>query len=680
MLRCWISAAHRRTPALTCAAAASRVIPLVSLSRTYITGSMASESVPARKEGEEDASASASASAQMNGAAPSSPTSSEPGAKKVKHEHVPANSKTASAAAASSSSNITAAAAAYAKAQASRLKAKRRTYTASVEKKGVPDPITHDILELLGSARVRALEDAGLEWEDRFKEGEEVAEVRIERLSAHGDGLGVVRREAREEGGHEDTWVMAVPRALPGETVRVKVTENDRMFTRATIVDHVGHARSPQRRDDLVRCKYFMNCSGCQYQMLDYDEQLRIKQGVVEKAFKLYSGLAPERIPAVLPTMPSPAQYEYRTKLTPHFELPPIVRQIMKPKRRRGGGGLSEGAKAKIQAQAAGLDLSPEDLAKVDEQLRIGFHRAGKGSVIDIEECTIATATLNKAMAMERKRVKDSIFSYQNGATLLLRDSLLNFSPELPDLAPADGLAGSEVELADGSTCITVTNHKKVVLERVNETKFESPAGTFFQNNRSILPDLIGYVRDEVNQHWVSRSELSVDEGGKKKKERFLVDAYCGSGLFSLCLADAFDQVSGVEISADSIRFAERNAVLNGLSKDKVRFLTGKAEDIFGTIQYPPERTTLIIDPPRKGCDEAFINQLVALGPALIVYVSCNVHTQARDVGQILTKDPSYTINSVRGADLFPQTHHVEGVCVLKKEIPAVKEKESSSS
>ncbi|KAE8216142.1 hypothetical protein CF327_g662 [Tilletia walkeri] len=597
---------------------------------------------------------------------PASP--SEPDSKRIKLDVDAADEKDQSLAtkaksvvAAAGASVVDKAAAAFSRAQANRLKNKRKNYIVSVEKKGVPEPITHDLVDLLGAARIQALEDAGREWDRWFEEGEEV-EVVVERLSAHGDGLGVVRKGGEES---QETWVMAVPKALPGETVRVKVTENDRMFTRATIVEHVGAFRSPVRKDDLVRCKYFSECSGCQYQMLDYDEQLRIKQGVVEKAFKLYSDLSPERIPSILPTMPSPAQYAYRTKLTPHFELPSIVRMLMKPKRRRGGGSLSQGAKDKLKEKASELDLTPEDIAARDEQLRIGFHRAGKGTVVDIEECTLATPTINKSMTMERERVKDSIFSYQNGATLLLRDSLQKFETATSEGTTAQGLAGSEVTDESGTTCVTVTDHKKVVLERVDQTKFESPAGTFFQNNRSILPDLIGYVRDEVNAHWTTPTEATEES----KAKRYLVDAYCGSGLFALCFADTFDQVSGVEISVDSIRFAERNAELNRLSKEKVRFMAGKAEEIFATIEYPPEQTTLIIDPPRKGCDEAFIKQLLALGPALVIYVSCNVHTQARDVGQILRQDPSYKISSIRGADLFPQTHHVEGVCVLKKEI-----------
>lgn len=125
-----------------------------------------------------------------------------------------------------------------------------------------------------------------------------------------------------------------------------------------------------------------------------------------------------------------------------------------------------------------------------------------------------------------------------------------------------------------------------------------------------------------------------------------------------------------MEISADSIKFAKQNATINRI--ENVDFLAGDAQDIFKHITFPSDQTTVIIDPPRRGCDEPFIKQLLTLGPQLIVYVSCNVHTQARDVGQIINGLPetpkrAYEILSIRGADLFPQTYHVEGICVLRR-------------
>lgn len=98
-------------------------------------------------------------------------------------------------------------------------------------------------------------------------------------------------------------------------------------------------------------------------------------------------------------------------------------------------------------------------------------------------------------------------------------------------------------------------------------------------------------------------------------------------------------------------------------------FIDGNAENIFAKIKFPGSETSLIIDPPRKGCDKAFLDQLLELQPKRVVYISCNVHTQARDIGYLLNekRGEGYKVDSIRGFDFFPQTHHVEGVAVLTK-------------
>ncbi|SPO35661.1 related to TRM2 - tRNA(m5U54)methyltransferase [Pseudozyma flocculosa] len=498
------------------------------------------------------------------------------------------------------------------KEEARRARNKRKDYQRTLSKSG-REPIEFDIEELLGRRKVTDILSEGREFESKFPRDQEV-ELVIERLNSHGDGL------AKNVDGD---WVIAVPNTLPGERVVAQVTSNERMWSRAKLVKII-EGNSEKRRDDLVGCKYFGSCGGCQYQMLTYEEQLRIKQGVVERAFKHYSELDPSLVPEVLPTMPSPKQYNYRTKLTPHFNLPFELRRG-----RHGRHGDGVNAKAADQ--------------KFD--FPIGFDSIGTKRVMDIEECPIATVTINRALPVEKQRVKDTIHTYKNGATILLRDSLKSYESVAEDtLVQLDAGEGIEPDTE------VVTNHKATVKERVWKTKFESPAGTFFQNNRSILPSLLDYVREQI----VASRSRNGEPAEAVAAHSYLVDAYCGSGLFSLCLASLFKEVSGVEISSESIKYAKKNADLNGIANAK--FLAGNAEDIFGRIDYPPERTTVIIDPPRRGCDEAFIEQLVKLGPSDIVYVSCNVHTQARDVGQLLRKAPEYEILSVRGADLFPQT------------------------
>lgn len=569
----------------------------------------------------------------MSTAAPSSPEL--PPAKRVRSRSPEQAQTTASTLAASASTPAAAAPSTSSaqdkqarKADARRLRQKRKDYAKQLTKTG-REPIEFDIEDLLGIRKVTDILSEGLEYQHKFERGTRLT-LQIERLDAHGDGLAVAP---------ERDWVIAVPHTLPGEKVTAEITANERLYSKAKVVQVLNS--SDVRNNELVRCKYFGDCGGCQYQMIDYAQQLEIKRGVVERAFARFSGLDATLLPKVLPTIASPNQYNYRTKLTPHFELPYELRRG----RRSGVRNNASGNGAEADAEAG----------KPQYSVPIGFDCIGTKRVMDIEECPIATKTINKALPAAKQKVVDTIESFKNGATILLRDSLRTYDSFAEDLLVTQAPSASGQVEKELDTEV-VTDHKATVKERVLTTKFESPAGTFFQNNRSILPSLLDYVRDAVT---------SSSEAADSAQDRYLVDAYCGSGLFSLCLASLFRQVSGVEISSESIKYATKNAELNGITNAK--FLAGNAEDIFAKIEYPADKTTVIIDPPRRGCDDEFLRQLVKLGPKHIVYVSCNVHTQARDVGQLIGKDARYKIKSIRGADLFPQTHHVEGVAVLER-------------
>ena len=417
------------------------------------------------------------------------------------------------------------------KRQNSRVKAKKKDRLKALDKTG-EEPVFFDICDLLGAEVVQAMLAAGpkVEWADKFRKGEEVSLV-ISRISAHGDGLAVAP---------SGDWIVAVPHCLPGERVLAKVFSNERLHSKADLirVEEVPPEGSQRvsRREELVGCKYFGKCAGCQYQMIDYEMQLDLKRTVVSRAFANYSMLDEALLPVVLPTLPSPLQYRYRTKLTPHFELPPSIRR-----QRRAG------------PQSAGVGLAAPVL---EGEVSIGLNKLGGKSVLDIEECPIATRTINAALPAERERVRRTIGTFKNGATLLLRDSLISFDSHAED---------RNVDIAPETE--TITDHKAVVKERVGNVKFDSPAGAFFQNNRSILPSLLAYVQEQV-------IELT-----DREQDNYLVDAYCGSGLFAISLAKLFKMVAGVEISQDSIRYAKQNVALNGV--DNVDFIAGDAQEIF---------------------------------------------------------------------------------------------------
>ncbi len=158
--------------------------------------------------------------------------------------------------------------------------------------------------------------------------------------------------------------------------------------------------------------------------------------------------------------------------------------------------------------------------------------------------------------------------TFKRGATLLLRDSLpppsLPFSQRTPVLSDSEHIA--------------ITNHREPVYERVGDHLFTFAAGSFFQNNNSILLPLTEYVKSAIFSPSSSSTPTSTST-----RPTHLVDTYCGSGLFGITLSSEFENVAGVEISVDSVKAAERNAEINGLS-EKTRWLCGKAEDIFGGL------------------------------------------------------------------------------------------------
>lgn len=174
---------------------------------------------------------------------------------------------------------------------------------------------------------------------------------------------------------------------------------------------------------------------------------------------------------------------------------------------------------------------------------------------------------------------------------------------------------GNQLLFRDTSDGV-VTNKKGIAKELVRGLKFHVPAYEFWQNNPYALPLMIEHVL----------SEATAPIGGGSAP-RFLIDAYCGGGLFALSSAERFEKCFGVEINSATVRSATRNAKLNKISN--CVFLEATASAIFDTI--PPEvgsaLTTFIIDPPRKGCDAAFLRQLLRYAPARIVYVSCDPAT-----------------------------------------------------
>ncbi|EKD15236.1 tRNA (uracil-5-)-methyltransferase [Drepanopeziza brunnea f. sp. 'multigermtubi' MB_m1] len=475
-------------------------------------------------------------------------------------------------------------------------------------------------VEPQGKDAAAAIGNAGLP--EPFSE----TEVEVLEISSTGDGL--ARHPSSDQ-------IYVVPFGTPGDVLRVKVIRHYQA-EHYTLADYISVVKpGPLRDDTRVNCQYFTRCSGCQFQMLDYSEQLKHKKTIVEKAFKNFSQLPPELVPVIGDTIGSPLQYEYRTKLTPHFDGPK--------------GYISK--KDKMRGVRNYFDEVPD----------IGFMQKGLKRTLDIEDCPIGTDAVRMGMKRERLRVATDLKKYAKGATILLRESTMRVqndseeaSKELPDT-----IKKTTPTHTDFKSCITDNNATST--EYIDNFVFNSVAGSFFQNNNSILPVFTQYIRDHIMPPPSSTGP----------RIKHLIDAYSGSGLFTITLSSLFTTSTGIDISVASIASARENAKLNNLPPSQCSFIAADAPELFKSVTYPRDETVVVLDPPRKGCDESFLSQLLSFGPRRVVYVSCNVHTQARDVGVMVrgleNGGTRYRIESLRGFDFFPQTGHVEGVCVLSR-------------
>ena len=188
----------------------------------------------------------------------------------------------------------------------------------------------------------------------------------------------------------------------------------------------------------------------------------------------------------------------------------------------------------------------------------------------------------------------------------------------------------------------------KVVL-RVQPENWDVPESSFFQNNFFLLPKLVETVREFL-------------QAGAAKH---LVDLYCGVGFFGIETADVVESFIGVESDQLAIKAARKNAETRNIRNGE--FIAAQVEDILPELlqKFSPEKTGVILDPPRKGCRLETLQLLRETRPAQVIYVSCHPATMARDLN-ILCTDGVFTLARVQPLDMFPQTQHVECVADLR--------------
>jgi 23S rRNA (uracil1939-C5)-methyltransferase len=443
-------------------------------------------------------------------------------------------------------------------------------------------------------------------------------EVTIDDLAFGGEGVGRL-----------DGYVVFVRGGLPGDRLRVQVTETRARYARALIESVL--ARSPHRVDPP--CPYFGRCGGCRLQHLDYPMQLAFKEKQVRDCLERLGDVGRFEL---RPILPAPEPYGYRNKM--EFTV----------------------------AEVAGQPV-------------IGLHEADRYDVVlDIERCLLQSETMNTLLDETRRQARARRLPVWNGATEggLLRfvslregrrtgDAMVNLvaaSPDLERLRPvAEGLKGRvpatasvvlNVNAKKASVAVGTEEHVLLGRDHITESlgglSFQVSANSFFQTNTVQAERLFALVE--------SACEPRGDE--------VLVDLYSGTGAISLLLARRCRRVYGIEIAPAAVADAVRNAHANGI--DNCTFLTGEVRHVLpALIDQGVKAETVVADPPRAGFHPKALTALAALGPARIVYVSCNPSTLARDVGDLVRR--GYRLEWVQPVDMFPQTPHIEAIARLRR-------------
>ena len=460
----------------------------------------------------------------------------------------------------------------------------------------------------------------------------EMAVVTISDMGVNGEGIGKV-----------DGYTLFVKDAVIGDVVNVKVMKAKKQYGYARLMEIVE--ASPYRVKPV--CPVARQCGGCQIQSLAYEKQLEFKNNKVRGNLIRIGGFEEDQIDRIMePIAGMKEPYHYRNKA----QYP-----IGKDKEGNLTAGFYAGRTHQIISNldcALGMPVNRQILEKVlsymeENHISAYDETTGKGLVRHVLiRCGFTTDEIMVCIVI-------------NGNKLPRGEKLAESLAEIPGMKSityninqenTNVIMGKEVRLLWGQEYIT---------DYIGNVKYQISPLSFFQVNPVQTNVLYGQA---------------LEYAGLTGNET-VWDVYCGIGTISLFLAQKAGKVYGVEIVPQAIEDAKKNAQINGIQN--AEFFVGKAEDVLPDYyaQYAKEHPgetahadVIVVDPPRKGCEESVLETMVNMGPERIVYVSCDSATLARDLKYLCGK--GYELEKVRAVDMFPMTGHVETVVLLSQQKP----------
>ena len=438
-----------------------------------------------------------------------------------------------------------------------------------------------------------------------------------------------------------DGKVIFIEGAVPGDVADVMLTKNKKDWAEGKAVAIKEY--SSERVTPF--CVHFGICGGCKWQMLPYNKQLEYKEQEVKDVFQRIGKLK-EII--VLPILGSEKTIHYRNKLEFTFSNKKYLteREFREMGESQWPGGALGYHVPRLYDKVIDIEecwLMDVINNKIRNSLR-DFSEKNNYSYYDIKEhrgwlrnviiriCTTEEVMVNLIFGYDDKEQREKICNYLLGEVPQITTLLYTINPKwndsLHDLDPK------------------VVYGKGFVIEKLGEFNFKISSKSFFQTNSRQAEVLYDVVKDFAS---LTGREI-------------VYDLYCGTGSIGIFLSKDAKKIIGVEVIEEAVNDAKENAELNNL--DHTSFYSGDVieicDDKFFEIHGRPD--VVIVDPPRAGLHNKLINKLLEIAAHRIVYVSCNVATQARDL-QLLGE--KYVIKKLQPVDMFPHTHHIECVGLL---------------
>ena len=473
----------------------------------------------------------------------------------------------------------------------------------------------------------------------------QILTVTIDDIGTNGEGIG------RFEG-----YTLFVKDAVPGDIAEARITKVKKNYAYARCERII----TPSARRTEPFCEEYRRCGGCQIQALSYEEQLKFKENKVKNDLARIGGIPAEVINGV-------------------FE--PII-------------GMDEPKRYRNKSQyPIGEDSNGNPV--------VGFYAGRTHSIIPCMDCGLApeeNSTILKIILDHMRTYKIPAYDESNGSGIIRHVMIrkgfttgeimvcfvIKYTGEIPpDTSCYKAMMakqGGQTEYIPGqyelverlrevpgmtSVCVSINNENTnvimgneihtlwgsdVITDILLGKKFEISPLSFYQVNPV-----------QVEKLYETAIGFAALTGGEE-----VWDVCCGIGTISLCMSDKAKYVHGLEIVPEAIEDAKRNATLNGINN--ADYICAAAEDYLPAHKDEITADVIVLDPPRKGMDEAALGAIADVAPDRIVYVSCDSATLARDIKYLTGR--GYEVKRVRCADMFPQTVHVECVVLLTQRKP----------